>query len=114
MGYRVGDRCFGTQSDATDSLYSAVLPSSLAGSVGYVQWLEKVSGVWQVKRLSVAADGTATVQPGAVMASMTFPECSVMDNFNDGMLLGWGIGGAMLLVYAVKFIAKGLQNEPSI
>jgi len=111
MGYRVGDRCFDTQSDAADQWFSGKEPSFTSGSTSFLSWFEKTGGVWQIKRQSVATDGAITNLTSSNATVPVFPSCSVTETFNDGFAIGWAVAGAMLAAYAVKFIAKGLRND---
>lgn len=111
MGSLVGDRCFSTNADAADYFFSKKDPSYTAGSTSYVSWFEKVGAVWQIKRQSVSSAGEITNLTSSTATVPTFSACNVMDNFTDGVVLGWGVAAAMIAVYAVKFIAKGLRND---
>jgi len=109
MGFLVGERCFDTQAQAADQWFSGKEPSYTAGSTSYVSWFEKnVSNVWQINRQSISSTGTITNLTTSNATVPVFPSCTVTDNFNDGMLLGWGVAAAMIGAYAIKFIAKGL------
>jgi len=112
MGALVGDRCFSTNADAADYFFSKKDPSYTAGATSYVSWFEKnVSNVWQIKRQSISSTGVITNLTSSNATVPTFAACNVMDNFSDGMVLGWGVAAAMIAVFAVKFIAKGLRND---
>lgn len=112
MGARFGDRCFSTNADAADAFFTSQSVGYTAGTTSYLGWFEKTAGgVWQIKRQSIASNGTVTNLTASNATVPTFPACNVMDNFSDGMLLGWGVAGAMLAAYAIKFIAKGLHRE---
>jgi len=111
MGALVGDRCFSTNADAADYFFSKKDPSFTAGATSYVSWFEKVGTVWQIERQSIASTGVITNLTSSTATVPTFPSCNVMDNFTDGLVLGWGVAAAMIAVYAVKFIAKGLRND---
>lgn len=112
MGYRVGDRCYSANSDAADSFFTGAGPFYTAGATSYLGWFEKTAGgVWQIKRQSIASNGTITNLTTSNATVPTFPTCQLSDNFNDGMLLGWGVAAAMLAAFAVKFIARGLHRD---
>lgn len=111
MGFRVSDRCYSSNSDAADAFFSAKDPSYTAGATSYLSWFEKVGATWQIKRQSISSTGVITNLTASNATVPTFSACNVMDNFSDGMLLGWGVAAAMIAAYAVKFIAKGLHRD---
>jgi hypothetical protein len=41
------------------------------------------------------------------LAAQTFPECNTAEAYLDGMLVGWGIASAMILIAALKIMRKG-------
>lgn len=112
MGSRLGAVCFNNNAEAADAFFSGAGPFYTAGATSYLGYFEKtVGGVWQIKRQSIASNGTITNLTASNATMPTFPTCQPLDNFSDGMLLGWGVAAAMLAAYAVKFIAKGLHRD---
>lgn len=111
MGYRVGERCFATNTDAADFWFSGKDPSYTAGETSYVSWFERVGTVWQIKRQSISSTGAITNLASANATVPTFSACDVSEQFMDGFTIGWAIAGAMVAAYAVKFIAKALRND---
>lgn len=111
MGARLGDRCYNSNSDAADAFFTSQGVGYTSGTTSYLGWFEKNGGTWQINRQSIASNGTITNLTASTATVPTFPACNVMDNFSDGMLLGWGVAGAMLAAFAIKFIARGLHRE---
>lgn len=111
MGYRVGERCFATNSEAADQWFSGKDPSYTAGSTSYLSWFEKVGTVWQIKRQSISSAGVVTNLTSSTATVPTFSACDVSEQFMDGFAIGWAIAGAMVAAYAIKFIAKALRND---
>ena len=70
--------------------------------------------VWQIKRQSIASTGVITNLTTSNATVPTFAACDPAALFNDGMILGWGVAAAMLVVFAVKFIAKGLKRDDDL
>jgi len=115
MGALVGERCFATNTDAADFFFSKKDPGYTAGDTSYLSWFEKsVGNVWQIKRQSISPTGVITNLATSNATVPTFAACDQMAPFSDGMTLGWGVASAMLVVFAVKFIAKGLKRDDDI
>lgn len=111
MGARLGDRCYSSNSDAADAFFTSQGVGYTAGSTSYLGWFEKNGATWQIKRQSIASGGVITNLTTSNATVPTFPACNVIDNFNDGLLLGWGVAAAMLAAYGIKFLARGLHRE---
>jgi hypothetical protein len=109
MGALFNGQCFGTNSEAADAFFTSQGPSYTAGATSYQSWYEK-STVWQIKRQSIASNGAITNLATSNATVPAFPDCDVNANFNDGMLLGWGIASAMVAAFAVKFLSRALNR----
>lgn len=111
MGSRFNDKCYSTNADAADAFFLEQGPFFTSGATSYVGWFEKnVSNVWQIKRQSIASNGTITTLTTSNATVPTFPTCTPLDSMNDGLTLGWGIAAAMVAAYAIRFLANGLQR----
>lgn len=99
MGYQVGWGCFETAREAADVYYSGVSPVLHAD--GFSQYQIGSEG-WQLNTYQNGANGPVLVS--SIAAPTVFPECSNLQRFLDGAELGWGIAGAVLAAYAIKFL----------
>lgn len=108
LGALVNDKCLPSQADALDFFYSSTAPAYTAGSTSYMSEFVKVSGVWKIQRYSIASNGTVTTLAASNAPVITFPTCEIDGPFLDGVLLGWGIAGAMVVAYAYKMMQKAL------
>lgn len=110
MGYMVGARCVAGLPEATDLYFSSIPESSQAGATAYRLFYEKVGGVWVFRQQSISSGVVSNV--GSASATVpAFSDCDHTAQFFDGLQIGWGIAAAMITVYAVKFIAKGLHRD---
>lgn len=101
-GALLGDRCLSTQSAAVDAFFSGKDPSFTSGATSYLSWFEKVGTVWQIKRQSIASNGTITTLTASNATTPVFPTCDPFQGFNDGQQVGWMIAAAMVTVYVIR------------
>lgn len=106
MGALLRDKCYPSQADAVDALFSGKDPSYTAGATSYLSWFEKVGSTWTIKRQSVASDGSVTNLSSTNATIPVFPACDEIANFNDGVTVGWGIASAMVLAWGYSMIRK--------
>lgn len=110
MGYNFNSTCYTTNAEAADAYFLSASPAFTSGSTSYLSWFEKVSNVWQIKRQSIAANGTVSNLNASTATVPAFPTCTQSQNFLDGVTLGWGVAAAMIAAFAVKFLARGLSR----
>lgn len=106
MGYQTLGRCYETSSEATDAFFSSVAPSVSASPPVQVVFT-KSSGDWFFQTYSMGT--TASLQSSTPAVAPSFPSCSSLDQFLDGVALGWGVAGAMILAWAVSFLRRPLR-----
>jgi len=111
MGAQFQNRCFPTNSEAVDAFFLAQGPSYTPGATSYQSWYEKVAGVWQIKRQSIASDGVVTNLTSSNATQPTFPECSESQPFLDGMAIGWGVAAAMCAAFGIRFLQRALATR---
>lgn len=107
-GALVGGRCYASQEDAADAFYSSSAPSHVPGGTSYLSAFVKDSGVWKLRRYQVDTSGAVAIQGDAVLPAMSFAACDPAGAFKDGMTVGWGVVGAMVLVWCVVVMRRGL------
>lgn len=101
-------RCYVSAADAADAYFSSHVPNVVSGPTSYVLRFEFDAGVWKSVGYSIDSQGTWT-QHYAISAPLpAFPECNPAEGFNDGMVIGWGIASAMIAVWAITHLRKGL------
>jgi len=110
IGYLTLGKCFPSINEAVDNYYSSINPSSAQASNGYtmITRYQKESGVWKFNTYQISNNvlsGTWSA-PTNIYGSCTL-ENDPTTNFTDGMSLGWGVAGAMILAFAVRRIYRG-------
>ncbi|MGT2454103.1 hypothetical protein ACU4GI_12805 [Cupriavidus basilensis] len=106
-GALVGASCYASQDAAADAYYSAVAPSQTPGGTTYLSEFVKVSGVWKLRRYQVSSAGDVSVLTDATAPALSFPDCDPMGNFKDGMTMGWGVVGAMVVAWCIVVLRRG-------
>ena len=107
-GALVGARCFSSNAEATDAVYSAAPIGQSVGQTTYVSEFVQSSGAWVVRRSVIAQDGAVTQLADAAAPSLSFPVCDTTAQFTDGMTVGWGVVAAMVAAWAVGALRRGL------
>ncbi len=90
MGYQVGFQCFDTLQEAQDYKYSSVAPV-----INHNQLVqpEKLNGQWQL-------NGSQIID--------SFPTCSPLQQFQDGVEIGWGFIALTVGIVVVVMMRRGL------
>ena len=91
MGYQVGFQCFDTLQEAQDYKYSSVAP--VINQNNQLVQPEKINGQWQL-------NGSQIID--------SFPTCSPLEQFQDGVEMGWGLIAVALSVMAVAILRRAL------
>ena len=91
MGYQVGFQCFDTLQEAQDYKYSSVAP--VINQNNQLIQPEKVGQHWQLNGVQIVD---------------SFPQCSPLEQFQDGVEMGWGLIAVALSVMAVAILRRGL------
>ena len=91
MGYQVGFQCFDTLQEAQDYKYSSVAP--VINQNKQLVHPEKLNGQWQL-------NGSQIID--------SFPTCSPLEQFQDGVEMGWGLIAVALSVMAVAILRRAL------
>lgn len=108
-GFSVGSTCYATQAEAVDAHYSTQSPVLLGlDSTTYIrEFFSKTGSVWntnhQVLNLTTGNlnSSTVSVAPLNVVGSCTTLS-SPIENFKDGVQLGWAVAAAMVIVYVIR------------
>jgi len=101
-GALLGDRCLPSQAAAADAFFSGKDPSMTSGATSYLSWFEKVGTVWQIKRQSIASNGTVTTLTASTATVPTFATCDPVQGFYDGQTLGWGVATVVIIAYVIR------------
>lgn len=107
MGARVGELCYGDQSQALDAYYLVVPPTVTAGSTSYLGWFEKVAGAWVYRVKTVSSSSVSVSEVPAPV--VTFPDCNPLEPFTDGMQLGWLVAGLMVSAWGWLHIRRAAR-----
>lgn len=106
-GVRLGNQCYASSQQASDAYYSAVTPSITPGPTTYVAEYVKSSGAWLLRLTQVQTGGGQSSVTTAAPA-LALPPCDPLENFKDGMTVGWGVVAAMAVAWAVSVVRRGL------
>lgn len=68
-------------------------------------WLSSSVGAYQLELVSVGGGSGFNVTFYQSVSECTLPEVG------DGIAIGWLVGAAMIAVFALKFIVRGLRGE---
>lgn len=109
-GAILGSRCYSSQAEALDVLYSGIAPALSAGATGYVLDYAKISGVWHQRSHSVTEGGAWVLRSMSPVPTADLPACDPLEKFFDGLLLGWGLATVLVAVAAVTFIKRGVRG----
>ena len=91
MGYQVGFQCFDTLQEAQDYKYSSVAP--VINQNNQLVQPEKINGQWQL-------NGSQIID--------SFPTRSPLDQFQDGVEIGWGFIALTVGILCVAIMRRGL------
>lgn len=108
VGFEYQGRCYGSVADAADSYFSSYGPVITSGTTSYVTVFSKDLGVWKSKGFSISSTGVWTQRFNTNAIIPTFPACDTAEQFNDGLIIGWGIAAAMIAAWAFNFMRQGL------
>lgn len=109
MGALFENRCYTSNAEAADAFFSGSAPAFTAGSTSYLSWYEKVSGVWQIKRQSIAANGNISSLTSSIATVPFFPVCDPTEGLKDGLAVGWLVASAMILAAALLSLKRGAR-----
>ena len=106
MSSQVGSACYPSALAANVAIASGQAGVNLAHGGSVV-----VVGVASVTSTTITyqytpVDGSASFS--AVVGSVPM-DCQMLD-WSDGLSIGWQVGGAWLIVYALLFMTKGLRH----
>lgn len=106
-GYLFNGQCFASHAGAS-SAYHSVIPVGLTpGATSYILQKDWDGSAWVVKHFSLSS-GVLTLHTTTVLPSVDFPVCDTAEHFMDGLTLGWGVAGAVLLSALVMAMRRGL------
>jgi hypothetical protein len=103
-------KCFADSASAQDAFFSSQPAISTPGATSYVNMYGKnAGGAWVFNQYEVDSVGAWTLRSSTAAATPVFAACDPIEGFTDGMLIGWGIATAMVLVAALKRIQDGAR-----
>lgn len=107
-GFEYQGRCYGSAADAADAYFSSQSVQIVSGSTSYATEFSKVGGVWKSVGYTINSSGTWTQRFSTNATVPTFPSCDTAEQFNDGLIIGWGIASAMVAAWAFNYMRQGL------
>jgi len=107
MGAKLFNTCYPSQDVARDAFWGSFPLDIQSGSVTYVTFPKFANGVWNINQYKYQ-QYVAPEFVQWVATVPTFPECDYDEPFTDGVVIGWGIVGAMAIAYAVHVIRRAL------
>lgn len=99
--------CHSSVASAADAYFTSIAPSLLVSSTtSYQLYYLPISGVWNLRKVTISSTGVPTVNFTVPVAPPTFQNCDLTQNYFDGMQIGWGVVAAMVFAYAIVFLKK--------
>jgi len=117
MGYQYKNTCFADQPSALAAYYqdqpTAMSSGTGATTFNYIGHWVSNNGVWNYEVLKAPIGLLSPVQvvslyvpgPNSVPA---FASCDPATQFGDGLTLGWGVAGAMVLAWGLTYLRRFL------
>jgi len=103
---QVGSTCYSSDAAAVAAIASAEVGKVVqAGATVYVVDASPASDASITYTLS-PVDGSPSISN---TVAVTLQPCSLLD-WSDGLALGWGVGGAWLLTFAVLIMRKAAHS----
>lgn len=99
MGVYALGRCYGSQTEAYDALFSSTVPTI---SQGCLHTLAKDNGQWSVM---VQCEGSTS---SYAVTDYSLVECNPADSVSDGLVLGFAIAAVWIAAYAIKVLSRAL------
>lgn len=109
MGSLVNGKCFTSNALAADDFFSSKGSSYTPGTTSYHSWFEKAGAVWQIKRQSISSTGAITNLTASVATVPTFPVCDELQQFNDGIAVGWLLAGVLVMAWGIALMKKEIK-----
>lgn len=107
-GFLYQTQCFSTLADATAAHWSEKPADFTPGSTSYITDVIWSGSVWQIKKYTLSSTGVLTNNSTTNLPALTFPTCETSQNFDDGMMLGWGVSAAIVAAWVIKNLRRGL------
>jgi len=101
--------CYPSLAEATGAHWTSNPAFMNPGSTSYISDFVWSGSAWVVNVYSVSG-GSLTLASSSALPALTFENCDTKANFDDGMLLGWGVAAAMVAAYAIKVMGFGLNR----
>lgn len=105
-GYLYQDQCYSTLAAATSAHWSSNPVFMTSGTTSYISDVSWSGTAWVINKYTLSSTGVLTLNSTTTAPALSFETCDTMDNFNDGLLLGWGVAAAMVAVFAIKSIKR--------
>lgn len=91
MGYQVGFQCFESLQEAQDYKYSSIAP--VINSNNQLMQPVKIDDVWTLNGIQIVD---------------SFPFCSPLEQFQDGVQMGWSLILVAVSIIAVAILRRAL------
>ena len=109
MGYLVGGRCLDSVAAASDVYYSTTRPALTPGTTTYESYYSYVSGSWQQCRSQISSVGVRSGNVCVAVGPLSFQSCEPQSYFTDGVVLGWAVGGALIVAWGFVKVRESLR-----
>lgn len=110
MGYRFAEKCYSTTAEAMSAYIGEQTLFVQPGATTYINQIEydTATATYRFKSYTAATNGLWTLKANIGMPTPGFPVCNVMDQFNDGVTVGWLMFAILAAAFAIKTIKRGL------
>lgn len=103
--------CYGVQQDAIDAFFQSIPPATFydAGNT-VIQSYQKGETGWSLIRETISSTGSGALNYSLPASDPLMGTCDhpydPESNFLDGMELGWGVAGVMVIVYVIRRVHR--------
>ena len=109
-GFLFQSVCYPSLVEATSAHWSSNPVSITPGSTSYLTDVVWSGSAWVVKQFSLSPAGVLTLNSSTNAPTLAFESCDTKTQFDDGMLLGWGVAAAMIAAWAIKVMGFGVNR----
>lgn len=107
-GYLFKSVCYPSLAEATAAFWTDSPSFITPGSTSYLAETVWSGSLWQIKKYTLSSAGALTLNSTTTAPTLSFPACDTKTQFNDGMLIGWGVAAAMVAAWVIKNLRRGL------
>lgn len=107
MGSLYNNHCYENSQDATNAFFTASAPTIGPGNPAYLYNVFQWAGdsEWYVRKQNL----TTGTYVDYWASPPSFPACDPSETFVDGVIVGWGVVGALVIGWAAHLMKRELR-----